>query len=207
MRLMIPVLLISSFAVAPAGAQTNALNGLLASGNAFTGLSSAATQPGLRGVGPVGIPLGSTQLETPGESPVIVPLGGTLVTGRGHAGASGIPLASTELINQGLSTRPRASDASSCTSVAPSSPSGTLPTRLFDGKGGLGTQGLAAGFSVSNCTSSALSAAQRGIAQTQIASGASGKAGIPLGASEITNNGLGGFAAPLSSAAPMSQGY
>jgi hypothetical protein len=75
-RLISPVLLISAFAIAPALGQT--AGGLPASGIASAGVSPAM-QPGVIGVAPAGIPLGSSELQTHGESPAIIRPGITAI--------------------------------------------------------------------------------------------------------------------------------
>jgi hypothetical protein len=189
MQRLFSVLLVSSFALATAVAQTAPLNGLSGSGSAFPG-ALPAMQPG-RSAGRVGIPLGSTGLSMPGESPLILDLGATPVTGKSAPlGASGIPLGSTELSrNAGLSPSPRLVTPNGCTAIAWTGGSGgRLPQRLFDGNAG---QSWSPGIGAANaCANTGLAVARQG-AVTQGA--AQGRAGLGLGATELTNGGLSGI--------------
>jgi hypothetical protein len=178
--------------------------------------SAASSNALTQAPGPGGIPLGSTELPTPGESPVILRLGGTLITGRGPAGTSGIALGSTELRNPGLSVAPQMANANDCTNlrgsrIAASTAAGTLPPRLFDGRGGMASQSMetlqSSGkglISSSGCMSYGLGSTQQGIVTPQISRQAAGRAGILGGATELTNGGLSGSiaATPVSPAAP-----
>jgi hypothetical protein len=197
-RLISPVLLVFAFAIAPASGQT--VSGPPTSGIAFTGASSLM-QPGATGVAPAGIPLGSTELQTPGESPAIIRPGFTAITGSGAAGPSGIPLGSTQLTNPGLSPSRRLVTPSGCSASASlGSPSRALPARLFDGNA---PQGLVYGapgqLPGSGMATSRAASLYAGCASLPLQTGAVTQQGVPrtagigMGASELTNNGLSGI--------------
>ena len=152
---------------------------------AFAGAASAATGFPMLKVGATEIPFGSSEAPTPGETPAILgPSGALLPTARNRPGASGIPLGAAELINPGLSFSPQTVTSKGCTARGRVTGStGALPTRLFDGN-----VGRPAGFSLgaSNlCQDMALNTVQQGIVTQS-------KAGIGLGAIELTNGGLAG---------------
>jgi hypothetical protein len=203
-RLIRPVLLVSALTIAPAWGQT--VSGPPTSGIAFAG-GSSVMQPGVTGVAPAGIPLGSTELQTHGESPAIIRPGITPLTGTGTAGSSGIPLGSTQLTNPGLSPSRRLVTPSGCSASASyGSPSRALPARLFDGNApqGLvyGTQGQLPGSGMATSRAASLYAGcaslplQTGIV-TQQSSVMLGRTDIGIGATELTNNGLSGIIAAV----------
>jgi hypothetical protein len=195
-RLISPVLLVFAFAIAPASGQT--VSGPPTSGIAFAG-GSSLMQPGVTGVAPAGIPLGSTELQTPGESPAIIRPGFTAITGSGAAGPSGIPLGSTQLTNPGLSPSSPLVTPSGCSARASvGSPSRALPSRLFDGNAAQGlTYGAPGQLPSAGMGTSRAASLYAGCASGPVQTGAvmqqGGTAGIGMGASELTNNGLSGI--------------
>jgi hypothetical protein len=167
----------------PAGTVTSSAN--------MAGMPLAIPQSGSNGIGPVGIPLGSTGFPIRGESPVMLSLSRTLTAGNLPAGPSGIPLGATELSNSGSAQVPQIGSAANSSNamgsrIAASASAGTLPARLFDGRGGNLSNSNSPGSGA--CTSSGFRASQRS-ALTQ------GRSGIGLGAIELSNNGLAGFIA------------
>ena len=177
----------------PSFAQTDPA-GTVTSPPSAGGMTVGILQPGSKGIGPAGIPLGSTGLQIRGESPVLLSFGGMFATGNVPAGQSGIYLGSRELSNPGLTRVPPTASTANCaklagSGIAASAAAGTLPPRLFDGPARKLSNSNSSG-----CTRTGFNTFQRGVL-TQ------GKSGIGLGAIELTDNGLAGFIA-----APTAQG-
>jgi hypothetical protein len=173
----------------------------------------AIMPPAATSLGPAGVPLGSTELPTAGESPVLAPLGtalpslgvGQLPFGiAGSTRSAGIPLGAAELGNNGLSPVPSATmsqggSASNCPNMAGGSSSAALPSRLFDGGARSGNPST---LSTSACAG--VSSSVPGSSEiAQIYKPLAGRSGIPLGASELPNNGISGIV-PVSPTSPGS---
>jgi len=206
MRALRPALQVLLFSCGAALGQTN--------GTLIGASTAAITPPAATSVGPAGVPFGSTELPTAGESPVLAPLGTALpslavgqlpfvIAGSGSTRGAGIPLGAAELGNNGLSPVPSATmsqggSASNCPNVAGGSSSAALPSRLFDG----GASGNPSALSTSGCAGVS-SSVPGSSGLSQIYKPLAGRSGIPLGASELPNNGISGIV-PISPTSPGS---